>query len=766
MAKQINPFHSWLGIDERLGVPTHYQLFGVKPKFDDLDEFRKQVEQNYRSLAAKLDGMSAAEIGSHQKLHARLVAHVAKAHKTLLDDQLRTSYLNSLRNKVRQKKAARTEASKMSSSKEKRDVAAKSRTETQASKTFKQSSMGTIKQSRVESVAKQAVETPAKNAAIPMALPVAKSATVPTARPTATPVNTRETASANHHKEAMIVAEIDQLESQARSEAIMIRSLRSQRKKSYLMPILIAAIGMLVFAGLYGLISGSDYQLSLSGTPEEQSNDSADEIPLEVTSESAPAQHLEMAEGSVAEGRDTRDDIADSSGTRAPREASAPAGASDSLREDDVEPNPSAAMGAAEMDSMPESVEPLDAGTLVLEPAASDTDSVDRPMEPDSGLVLTEDHSGASESMEETATPAMKEVPDPEFLSAEEGSFAAAGFFVGRARSEMKRGRVDSAREQLRLAEKLIGGATGKNSVAVSEAISDGQSVAGVLDGFWSQVVSSGRSYEGINLQPAPGTIVGFVEGRESDVVVKIGGETFAVPYRSLRPGLAMELASKGAVSDVSRWGLQQAAFRIVHASGSAKSTQAIEALLSEAESAGLSTDPLRRFWENDLLGNESVDKLPYEPKSLKPIVKKLVSGKYSSIRRLAPERAQANAIDLASAQYEDALTRAAALGESAKLAARAGDAGLMLDLVDELDAIADIEAGMMKAEGFHSMAKRLPAGANARVVADAFYEYVRSRHAKEMNRNQLQKVKISMLDFVTENQMTDLKRLISQSME
>ena len=84
MAKQFNPFHSWLGIDERLGVPTHYQLLGVKPKVVDLDQFREQVEKNYKSVLAKLDSMSAAEIGSHQKLHARLVAHVDKARKTCL----------------------------------------------------------------------------------------------------------------------------------------------------------------------------------------------------------------------------------------------------------------------------------------------------------------------------------------------------------------------------------------------------------------------------------------------------------------------------------------------------------------------------------------------------------------------------------------------------------------------------------------------------------------------------------------------------------
>ena len=84
----------------------------------------------------------------------------------------------------------------------------------------------------------------------------------------------------------------------------------------------------------------------------------------------------------------------------------------------------------------------------------------------------------------------------------------------------------------------------------------------------------------------------------------------------------------------------------------------------------------------------------------------------------------------------------------------------------DRLGTIADIETGMMKADVFRNMAKRLPRGADPRVVADAFYEFIRSSDAKHIQELQLQRLKTSMLEFVTENGMTDLKRLISQSME
>jgi hypothetical protein len=101
MTKQFNPFHEWLGFDESVTKPHHFQLLGVKTMIEDPIGFRKKVHTQAKKLLNQLEAMSDEQIGSRTKLHTRLRKHIVKAHDILQDDQQRKAYLKTIRAKSR-----------------------------------------------------------------------------------------------------------------------------------------------------------------------------------------------------------------------------------------------------------------------------------------------------------------------------------------------------------------------------------------------------------------------------------------------------------------------------------------------------------------------------------------------------------------------------------------------------------------------------------------------------------------------------------------
>ena len=363
---------------------------------------------------------------------------------------------------------------------------------------------------------------------------------------------------------------------------------------------------------------------------------------------------------------------------------------------------------------------------------------------------------------EEPEQPAAEPAPFPSFFKNED-SLETAGFLIRRARREMKRARLESASEQYSLAEKIL--SVGAEEAKLTQQIADGRAMIEHLDGFWKQVVKSSRTYDGDDLSPAPGVTVGFVEGRPNDVVLKIGGQVVGIPYRSLRPGLAMVLASQMADASSADWLMQQAAFRIVHSNGTGRSSSKIETQLAEAAESGQSTKQLRDFWKVANAAPSSEDnKVTIRDSQLRPFVEKLTAKKYPSLSRVSPQMASKFATELTSMPYGEPQMRIAALDESIKLVTKSGDAWLMLDLVDELDRWSKIDAPDMKSDAFQKMS-RLRDPEVVRNIGDAFFEFIKSPDAEDLNPNRMLKVKKMMLEFTHRNEMIDIERLINQTL-
>jgi hypothetical protein len=243
MAKRFNPFHHWLGFDENLMQPNHFQLFGVKPNSDDPIGFRKKIHHRAKAMLKTLEAIPAEELGEHQKLHTRLRRHIVKAHETLLDDKKRAAYLKGLRQKAREEKGSAKPLAvpppQLYSSPS--DAASASQTSKGEfeSQTIKGGSP-TIKQSGV-----QASGPPP---AVPMAIPLSKP---------------NASAQVDQTSQSYEV-NFDHLH----SEQISIRPGRVKRKKSWLIPVALAVMTLFCIAGIAALVSNFGNKFGLANSPE------------------------------------------------------------------------------------------------------------------------------------------------------------------------------------------------------------------------------------------------------------------------------------------------------------------------------------------------------------------------------------------------------------------------------------------------------------------------------------------------------------------
>jgi len=240
MAKQFNPFHKWLGFDEAMSQPNHFELFRVKSNSEDPIGFRKQVHSQAKLMLAKLEEMSEEEIGQRKKLHIKLRRHVVKAHKTLLDDQLRAAYLKGLRQKVRAKKG---------SAKPLAVPPPQQGSVTQASKPPRKRPI-IEKGSSDQTIKHKSAVNLASEPDIPMAIPLSKP---------------RHQATDDSDNSANSDVNFDNLQ----SEEIVIRPGRVRRKKSWLIPILCILMTILCIAAISALLMnfGNRLRFQFSSTP-------------------------------------------------------------------------------------------------------------------------------------------------------------------------------------------------------------------------------------------------------------------------------------------------------------------------------------------------------------------------------------------------------------------------------------------------------------------------------------------------------------------
>ena len=84
------------------------------------------------------------------------------------------------------------------------------------------------------------------------------------------------------------------------------------------------------------------------------------------------------------------------------------------------------------------------------------------------------------------------------------------------------------------------------------------------VDAFWAQVKSSSIQKAGGLGVEIGDKIIGLVEGRDKDVVLRVAGKNRAIDYRKLTPMLALTLGNLGTIEDVPQWNLAKASYLAV----------------------------------------------------------------------------------------------------------------------------------------------------------------------------------------------------------
>ena len=685
MAKQFNPFHHWLGFDENLTHPNHFQLFGVKSNLEDPIGFRKNIHARAKAMLKQLEGMTDEQVGERRKLHTKLRRHIVKAHEILLDDKLRASYLKGLRQKAREAKGSAkplavpppAPAAKGIAS---NDDQAASQTGKHEGLTMKSKSSKTIKQKSDIDLAEE------KSPAIPMAIPLSKP-------------DTLDIPDVTKGEEVNF--------ENLKSEEISIRPGRIKRKKSWLIPILLVIMTLFCVAGIGALVTNFGNMFAQTQNP---------------TPNPTRKQPAALVDGGAFNSE-------------------------------------------SETPATPPTTEEIKKATEELVNATPEAKDVDAEMGSGSGTKQ------ASETTEgETTGSSMAETPaesvNSPAVALTDSKLQSIRFLLSRARKEMVRGRLDSASDQYKTIRSIIGGSLPEQQAAIAKEIKDGRGMIKHLVGFFDQVKLSSKQITGGELEPEPGVIIGFVEGGEDGVVVRMG-ENVAIPYRSIRPGLAMLLATRKAAPNLPAWRLQEAAYRLVHSNGSNETKAKIEDLVAASESDKYDASAIRGFMDpGNLYSFPEPTKADVAKEELSELTKALVGKQYARVSQLSPAEAFQFGKTFSTAEYEDPAKRIAALNESVKLFVRAGDAFQMVDTIDELDVWTEIDSAMMKADGFVKIASKLPEGSSARWVGEAFFEYLKSADATEVQPQKLKRLKQRMLKLVTFSGLDDLRRLISQTMD
>ena len=650
MAKQFNPFHHWLGFENNVVNPNHFQLFGVKPNSDDPIGFRKQVHTRAKAMLKQLEEMTEEEVGGRVKLHKKLRRHIVRAHDTLLDSKLQAAYLKSMRQKAREAKGSAKPLA----------VPPPKTTAANTKATTPSTNVGTA--SKAESFDDLNFKKPplpqSKPAAIPMAIPLQKPAT-----------SDEEVITSNSESDSS--PNFDNLS----SEEIVIKPARIKRKRSWLLPILMLIMTLFCVAVIGGLVRNFSNILAIKPTVETNT---------------------------------TTTNIA--STEKATEDTEAP-----STPENKVESSTGHFKPKAEPKTKAEVVPPAD-------------------------------------------TPAIVPLTDSQLHSIR--------FLFERARKEMVRGRLKSASEQYSMAESIVGdGELNEAQAAIASQIKTGHGMIKHLEGFWEQVARSSQKVTGGELEPEPGVFIGFVEGRANDVVLRFG-ENVAIPYRSLRPGLAMKLAPLKAIPNVPAWRIQDAAFRLIHSNGSDESKAKIDELLAASEAEQYDTSAVREF-----MNTTAVFEFPkttttaVTEQQMSEMTRTLVDGKYENISELKPRMARRHAQSIMATVFDDPKMQVVALNETVNLAQQSGDGFLMIDAIDELAKLNDFDSATRKLEGFTKIVKKQPQGVNARLAGEAFFEFLKSEDAKALPTKKLTILNQQMLKMVTSNGLDDLRRLITQKM-
>ena len=736
MSSKFNPFHQWLGLDAKLTNPHHFQLLGVSPKIADASQLKKTAHKNAQAHLATLKSIDA---GQRTELLVKVKQRVVKAHQVLTDDDRRNVYLAKLKEAARQAKAASVS-----------QLVRATDEESPTTEQFKGS----------PSPAPTELPPPAAEKPLPKAIPMA----VPIKQPVA-PASDSQTSfnigAAADTKPSGGGPDFSTLDDQP----VMVRTSRVRRKRSWAVPIfslLLVTVGMV---GITAIVLDHD---NLFTRLQEKIEGPATKVGGDADPGNAVADGGANGEKSETP---TPPDVSPPAGD-APDSPDSPLGGAKVL----MEPM---AMDQQDLESvkemtnkldLPEAVMPTDAKKFMDGGTGKLVDEGMPPRDPDGdppmGMMKSVEGSGDGnmtepEPMSKTES---KKLPEQALSESQLRNFVTA---IYRGEQSLFRGDdIEALAALKRPIEFLKEHSLPENQVVVAHSVESMAEAAKELDDFWKQVIKSCQSIPAAQEIIVGDQILGFVDVMDNRVVLRVAGGNQKIPFRSLKPGLALALANQGAVENIPEWGIEQATLYAIHRDASPTSRATAMKLLDQSQADGYAIAEIKMYLERDL------SKLPIDPKvalppdqELKQLREQVRGDRYEKIKSLDPAAARDHAIELLNSETEDSKLWLATLEECYDLAIEAVDPLLMMDLVRELDRRTDFDAAEKVADGLSAISKTKMDESQARAFGDAFIELINSDYAANVDDRVAQKLAEKAVEIVDAAGHRDLLRIMQQKL-
>ena len=268
--------------------------------------------------------------------------------------------------------------------------------------------------------------------------------------------------------------------------------------------------------------------------------------------------------------------------------------------------------------------------------------------------------------------------------------------------------------------------------------------IKSLVEGFWQQVVASAVEMPAGQSLEVAGKTLGFVEGNQDFVILRIDGTNATIHYDSLAPGIAMALAEQGAKPDLPTFRLQQAAFYAVHSSLDPKYRDRAIELANEAADDGHDPEPIKQFVNFELAAVGVPEARIAQPPAAEmkdKIPKLMVQLGVVNFRKMRPEQA-ANAVELtlqAALASHDELEKAMSFEVAYMLAVKAGDVREVVDVLDEYRVWVDFNYAERVQQALLDVAKQRLDERKARLLLNAMIDEAASSE-KQQYKQQLLK--------------------------
>ncbi len=222
----------------------------------------------------------------------------------------------------------------------------------------------------------------------------------------------------------------------------------------------------------------------------------------------------------------------------------------------------------------------------------------------------------------------------------------------------------------------------------LKELVESTNDVMKLLEGFWTQVVTSAESLQGGAEIEVGGSILGFVEARKGLIILRNAGANVPYAYEFLPAGLAKRIAEMGAKEDVPTFNMQLAAFYAVHVPIDKSYSDKAISLAEKAEADGHDPTPIIQYVENQLdsIGvDDSKVEWPDDAVLGNQVDQAKKALQVRSVVGMTPVAARSlvNAIFDMVSDY-DASLRPGLFGLGVRAAIQSGDAQLAFDVVRE----------------------------------------------------------------------------------